>query len=80
MERVTLATEWWADAEGNPVPFGSPLGVSVLYGIGASVPASVAAKLPSLADSLKAIEQAQTEDKAAQPASNKAIRAPRARK
>lgn len=73
MERVTLATEWWADAEGNPVPFGSPLGVSVLYGIGASVPASVA-------DSLKAIEQAQTEDKMVEPDSNKAIRAPRARK
>lgn len=79
MERVTLEVEWWADKDGNPVPFGSPLGVSVLYGIGASVPSSVAAHLESVADSLKALEQA--EDKAILEApTNKAIKAPRARK
>ncbi len=73
MERVTLDREWWADADGNPVPFGSTAGVSVLYGIGASIPASVAAEL-------KAIEQAQAENKMVEPAQNKAIRAPRAKK
>lgn len=73
MDRVTLDREWWADAGGNPVPFGSESGVSVLYGIGASVPASVA-------DHLKAIEQGQTEDKMVKPASNKAVRSPRAAK
>lgn len=72
MERVTLGVEWWQDKNGNPVPFGSPLGVSVLYGIGASVPSSVA-------DSLKALEQA--EGKAmAEPPATKAIKAPRVRK
>lgn len=72
MDFVTLDTEWWQDAGGNPVAFGSPLGVSVLYGIGSRVPSSVA-------DSLKALEQADDKAILATPA-DKAIRSPRARK
>lgn len=72
MDRVTLDREWWADKDGNPVPFGSTEGVSVLYGIGAFIPASVAA-------SLNALEQA-PEDKMVEAVADKAIRAPRAKK
>lgn len=73
MERVTLDREWWADAQGNPVPFGSASGVSVLYGIGALVPASVAA-------SLKAIAEAPADKAIKSPPADKAIRSPRATK
>lgn len=48
MDIVTLEAEWWADAQGNPVPFGSPDGVCVLYGAGARVPSSVAESLKAL--------------------------------
>lgn len=63
MDMVTLAEEWWADGSGNPVPAGDPRGRSVLYGIGARVPASVAEALKATTESLKAIA-APVEDKA----------------
>lgn len=73
MERVALDREWWADAQGNPVPFGSLAGVSVLYGMGALVPASVA-------DSLKALTEAPADKAIKSPPADKAIRSPRATK
>lgn len=42
MDKKPLDSEWWADKDGNPVPFGSPAGRSVLYAAGAMVPADVA--------------------------------------
>jgi hypothetical protein len=65
----TLSAEWWADAEGNPVPYGSPSGVRVLYAAGAEVPADVA-------DALNGTEG---KDIAAPP-SDKAVKGPRSRK
>lgn len=66
MEPVTLTEEWWADGSGNPVPAGDPRGRTVLYGIGARVPASVA-------DALKALS-APVENKAVErPARTKAV-------
>lgn len=60
MDMVTLAEEWWADGSGNPVPAGDPRGRSVLYGIGARVPASVAESLKALSAPVedKAVKQA----------------------
>lgn len=61
MERVKLAEEVWQDRDGNPVPFGSVAGVSVLYGAGAQVSAEEAARL---AQALKALDA---------PPANKAV-------
>lgn len=81
MERVTLEQEWWQDAQGKPVLFGDPAGVSVLYGLGALVPASVAQSLAELGISAKSIESAEVEDKAiSAPAASKAVRSRGAKK
>lgn len=67
MDFVTLTEEWWADREGNPVPFGDPRGASVLYGIGSRVPVSVAESLNALRPKQKALGPEQVENKAIEP-------------
>jgi hypothetical protein len=41
---VVVTEELWADADGNPVPFGDAAGRAVLYGAGATISDEDAAK------------------------------------
>jgi hypothetical protein len=45
MDKKPVLSEWWANADGKAVPYGSIDGVRVLYAAGAMVPADVADSL-----------------------------------
>lgn len=69
MERVRIEAEWWVDAQGRAVPFGSPTGRFVLCGAGSLMDADKARALGIHPDQLAA------KDVPAPPA-NKAVRGP----
>ena len=54
MERVRIEDEWWVDAQGRAVPFGSPTGRFVLCGAGSLMDADRARALGIHPDQLAA--------------------------
>lgn len=70
---ITIRQEIWGDAEGNPVPFGDPSGVAVLFGEGVEIHDEIAKQYGILSNG-KFVGAEQKALKA--PPQNKAMKAP----